>query len=196
MKIINKKTLIILLILVILIVIFDFYLINTKKKPIDDTKDDNNKIIKIRDENDILKELAYNNYLLTYILKGDVQVSDGGIEIDGIEYVMVNDDTIKNIKATSDIVSLINSVIDSDAPENYIDYLKDYNYNNYVSNSEHLYVKKGISICHNLAPYNENNVVIEDDGEGKIITVGNVKFNVVKVDDNWYTTALEYPCLD
>lgn len=195
MKIINSKSIIILVILIFLVVGVDIYLVNTRKsseKPI-------NKEATPKTSNKELKELAYNNYLLTYLLEGSVKTSDGYVEIEGVTYYALDDEVLKDIKSLDDITDLIEKLFEGGLVSRYINYLSDENYNNYIYINDHIYVKKGNSICSQLSPYNESIMRFEDgNGENgdKLVVMDDVVVRAVKIDGKYYTTALEYYCLD
>ena len=193
MKIINKKSIIVLIILVLLVVIGDIYLVNNEKTGNKTNNNQNNSL------NATLKELAYNNYLLTYLIKGDVQVADGYVVVDDVTYYAVDDEKLKDIKTLDDITALIDKVFEGGLVSLYTNYLSDENYNNYIYINDYLYVKKGTSICHNLAPYDES-IIKYEDGNGangdKLVVMNEVIVRAVNIDNNWYTTALEYHCMD
>lgn len=193
MKFINVKTIIVLVVLIILVVGFDLYLVNTKNG---NTKPDNNKTTTT--VNSKLKELAYKDYLVTYILMGDVKTSEGYIEMDGITYYVVDDELFKDINSIDDITNIIEDTFDEPHAVYFMNYLHDENYNNYLVSNNHLYIKKGSNLCKNLLPYNESIMRIENgngnDGD-KHIVIDEAIVRASKLNNKWYAEALEF-CID
>lgn len=200
MKKIGLKGILILVVLIILVVGVDIYLVKTKGNNNFGIINNNNGTEKQDNKvNTALKELAYNNYLLSYLLTADVQTADGYVEIEGITYYAVDDELLKDIKTLDDITLLIDKVFEGGLVSLYTNYLSDEKYNNYIYINDHLYIKKGANICHKIAPYNEEIMRFEDgNGENgdKLVVMDEVEVRAVNIDDNWYTTSLEYYCID
>ena len=198
MKFINSKIIIILVLLILLVVGFDLYLINKKgnsseseKKPVKE-----NKLTAVNKE---LKELAYDNYIYSYLVQGDVKTSDGYVTVEGITYYAVDDEVLKDINTLEDISALVERLFDGALVSMYLNYFNDEQYNNYIYTDNHLYVKKGSGICHTIAQYDEDIMRFEEgNGENgdKLVVMDEIVVRAVEIDGKYYTTAIEFNCID
>ncbi len=140
-----------------------------KNKNNDSNKTENKPALK---EEGKAKELLYNNYLISYILEGDVEIGEGtlGIEGDPNVYYAVVDSRLQNIHSLSDIYSLIDNNLFDEAAIRARKLMESAYANQYVSSGDTLYVKKMDSPC----AINENEPLDKD----------KIEYN--KIDDNIY----------
>lgn len=136
----NKKTVLIVIIsfVVLLLGIASFWFFNTDMMK--------KKLVKFNDE--IAKNKLYDNYLISYLLMGDVKVSDEGIKADdGDMYYLVTDPIIKKAKINSlgDFWKLVEDNLSEIERVNY--YISLDNTNTYISDSRGLFLKKGEKKC-------------------------------------------------
>lgn len=144
----------------------------------------------------------YNNYLISYLIEGDVQVGEGTLTVKetGEKYSAVSDEKLKNISSSEDITDLVIKTLRNDDANKALDMLADENYNNYVTVGGQLYIKKTSKICkENLPDVNKKGIVVDTRNE-KLINLSYENYpNMIYFDDianQWFMPFLTYGCDD
>ncbi len=156
-KKLNVKYLVIIVLTVIFVILLgiNIYLYVIKKpdnKEVANTNNESNNSTTEIDENsrvEELKQALYNNFLIAYIIDGDIQVGDGELIVDGSDesYYAVTDYLLQDIHSLSDINDLINNNI-LDITATRIAKIQESDYaNQYAVSKNTLYVKKTKTPC-------------------------------------------------
>lgn len=154
MKISKNKLIIIISVVVLLVIVVTGVAIlankiNNKQK--EENKNEGTPAVSI-DKQTI--NTLYNNFLIAYILQGDVQTGSGTLTIEGDSnvYYAVTDPLFENIHTLADIKELINDNL-LDYITIRVDKLMNSEYaNQYTSTENTLYVKKTINTC-SVSPF-------------------------------------------
>lgn len=137
---------------------------------------------------DLVKKTFKNNYLISYLLEGDVGVGEGTVTIGDITYYAVKDDLLTSFNKLNDIKELILNNLRPELASGVLERLHDPFYNQYFESEGHLYVKKREKVC-------KHPELEEDKIEYQLDTVDN---NIIvnmgsKVDRIYINPALENP---
>ena len=150
-KKVNIKVIIviILIILVLILLIINAILYaynknNNKTSESNNTVENANQTLENGLTEDDFKNTFYNNYLLTYILEGDIQIGSGTLKTseDGEVYYAVTDYLLEDIHSLEDINKLINDNIDSFGVARIRKIMESSYSNKYIAANNRLYVKK------------------------------------------------------
>lgn len=141
------------------------------------------------------KELVANDYLFSYIYQGNVNVTDGMIEVEGERYNYIDDEHFSEIKSISDIMELIQ---DTYVEERLIIYYERFDEGNkYLESDEVLYVQKREDVCNNLLEYNEDEISItEVSDEEMMINFDTQSVYAYKRNNEWFLGTNNIYCSD
>lgn len=185
----NKK--LFLIILIVLIVIAFLVIIATrifKKNESESKKEDS------LTTNDI-KNLIRNNYLSTYLLEGDIKITDSYMNIGDDIYYIVQDPLLENINSISDISNLIENTFFEGRAATFFEELTNEKYNQYVVVGDYLYVKKG-DVCKNFPKITYGDIMQNKLEDGIWIDYNDAGFKLIQEDGKWKTGTIIYKCQD
>ena len=149
----NKNLIIIILCVVVLLLAISIGSISYIKS----LKDNSNSNNTFKEENHEVSEeeliqdainVAYNNYLLTYLMEADINTSEESIkDKDNNTYYLVNDSTFPNITSLNDLDTIIDNTFTKDTNNNVKSFLKSEHSNKYLVQNGKFYVKKSLETC-------------------------------------------------
>ncbi len=204
-KNINIKNLVIIILVVIFVILLliTIYLYNIKNykesinNNVSDPANTEEKDDKVREK--ALIDALYNNFLISYILEGDIQIGDGKLVIDNENepYYAVNDYLLEDIHSLSDINQLIdNNLLDLTAIK--AAKIRESEYaNQYIFSKNTLYVKKTKTPCFRTEEkldLSSNNYRILDDGLSIVYKRVPYTFRIDK-DKNIKANTLWFTCI-
>ena len=141
----------------------------------------------------------YNNFLIAYILQGDVQTGNGTLTIEGDSnvYYAVTDPLLQNVHTVADIKEIINDSLIYYAAIR-VDKLMNSAYaNQYMSRDNTLYVKKTANIC-DVSPFGnlvKDNIEYAKRDDRHYVVYENVPYEInVDEDDNLRAGAMWFGC--
>lgn len=179
----KKKILIIVIIFVVIIALLSVNFFKFKNKKSGEVPEFQNRA----------EELVKNNYILSYLLYGDVKTSDSFTEIDHIKYYYVNDPELNEIKAMNDILILMEETLLEEPKKAYMNKLSNKKNNRYIEEDGMLFVAKSDKTCLNIEKYNEANYELKDN---KMLIKAWNNLWALKTDNTYYLMALSYICLE
>lgn len=185
----NKK--IFLIILITLLVIISFILIAIGILNKNNEQNEENENLTVND----IKNLIRNNYLSTYLLEGDIKVTDSYMNMGDDIYYIVQDPLLENINSISDISNLIENTFFESRAATIFEKLKDDKYNQYVVAGDYLYVKKG-DVCKNFPKITYGDIIQQELEDGIWIDYNDAGFKIKQEDGKWKTGTIIYKCPD
>ncbi len=185
----NKK--IFLIILITLLVIISFILIAIGILNKNNEQNEENENLTVND----IKNLIKNNYLSTYLLEGDIKVTDSYMNMGDDIYYIVQDPLLENINSISDISNLIENTFFESRAATIFEKLKDDKYNQYVVAGDYLYVKKG-NVCKDFPEINYGEIIQKELEDGIWIDYNDAGFKIKQEDNKWKTGTIIYECQD
>lgn len=185
----NKK--IFLIILITLLVIISFILIAIGILNKNNEQNEENENLTVND----IKNLIRNNYLSTYLLEGDIKVTDSYMNMGDDIYYIVQDPLLENINSISDISNLIENTFFESRAATIFEKLKDDKYNQYVVAGDYLYVKKG-NVCENFPTITYGDIAQQELEDGIWIDYNDAGFKIKQEDGKWKTGTIIYKCPD
>ena len=143
----NKLLIIISAVVLLLIIIIGVVVLAIKIQKRDGNS--KNKPLSQEDVEKNVKNLFYNDYLISYILEDDVKVGEGTLTIEGedVVYYAVDDPLLKDIKSPTDIYNLIKETLFSEAVVRTMKLMESEYANQYISQGDTLYVSKTANPC-------------------------------------------------
>lgn len=141
----------------------------------------------------LAEDIVTNNYLISYLLYGDVQADAGEIELDGETYYGVSDELLSDINSVADINSLIRNTILEAGLENVYAELANEANNQYVGVESGLYVKKNNTCLTDTLNLEGLTYTVKEDDRYWINTE-EIGYNVYLEDENWKSMKLIYTC--
>ena len=185
----NKKIFLIILITILVIISFILIAIGILNKNKEQNEENENLTV-----NDI-KNLIRNNYLSTYLLEGDIKVTDSYMNMGDDIYYIVQDPLLENINSISDISNLIENTFFESRTATIFEKLKDDKYNQYVVAGDYLYVKKG-NVCKDFPEINYGEIIQKELEDGIWIDYNDAGFKIKQEDNKWKTGTIIYKCSD
>ncbi len=145
--------------------------------------------------NEQLKQLVKNDYIISYALRGNVEVSEAYVDYDGIKYYAVDDDLLKDFKKLDDLIKFID--------ENYLENMSSFivdllnngeDVNHYREFNNTLYVLKSEPYCQRFKDL-DYNFQIENISKKKIHLYTLYYDIYIDNDDNrWHLKSLDFTC--
>ncbi len=189
----NKKKLIIIIISIVCVLALIagavVYLVIKNNKP---KEKENPTEYNEKDVEEQVRNAFYNNFLITYILEGDIQVGEGTLRIDGSDdvYYAVTDYLLEDIHDISDINDLITNNLTPAAEVRARKVMSSSYANQYMSQNDVLYVKKTATPCFRLEEKVDMNIAEYKVIDNRLFTVyNNVPYEVSKDEDGKYTAS-------
>lgn len=182
-KIIIALCAIVLLLLVIVGVVVLANKINNREK---DKAGENAPTAKAEEE--MAKDLLYNNYLISYILEGDVEIGEGKLNIEGnpTTYYAVTDPLLADIHSIGDIYDLIDNDLTAIAAVRARKLMQSEYANQYTSRNDVLYVSKIAEPCeiYEGGPLDKSKMKYRVDGDSVFAVYDNIPYMGLYDDDN------------
>ena len=185
----NKKIFLIILITILVIISFILIAIGILNKNKEQNEENENLTV-----NDI-KNLIRNNYLSTYLLEGDIKVTDSYMNMGDDIYYIVQDPLLENINSISDISNLIENTFFESRAATIFEKLKDDKYNQYVVAGDYLYVKKE-NVCKDFPEIIYGEIIQKKLEDGIWIDYNDAGFKIKQEDNKWKTGTIIYKCPD
>ena len=141
-----------------------------------------------------IAEYLNNNYKLSYLLTGDIKVSEATIKLNDLTYYGLDDPLLEDIRTYEDIENLFKNNYLEGEVKIFLEYLNNENYNRYISFDNKLYVLKRNNPCkkfiekpseYKIATMNENEVLVDGSTWG---------FSIYKNDNKWLMSTLNFKC--
>lgn len=153
---------------------------------------------------DKAKDMLYNNYLISYILEGDVQIGEGTLTIEetGEVYYAVTDILLSDIHTISDIYKLIENNLTDDAAARARKLMESPYANQYTYNDDTLYVIKTAAPCaiNGDEPIEKDKAEYRLDGKNTYIVYKNIPYqgyydekSYLKASTLWFACSLNFP---
>lgn len=199
----NIKTIIIIILFIILVFmsIAAIYLYtNNDNESHNNSSNENNSTEEITETVETkFKNAYYNNFLITYIIEGDIKTGEGTLKIEGSddEYLAVDDFLLKDIHSLEDINNLIEDNLTEIATSRTIKVLESSYSNKYAVKNNTLYVKKNDNPCFKTEENIDMSKAEFVDEDGKQFLVYNrvpVSF-IIEDDGKAKSSSLLYTCI-
>ena len=194
----NKKNIIITIVIAILIGVLigiSLYFILDKDDNNTNINNDNNIKNELLDKEKI-EEYLDINYKLSYLLTGDVKVSEASTKVGDLTYYGLDDSLLSDIKTYEDIENLFrNNYLEGEA-KIFLEYLSNENYNRYISFDDKLYVLKRNKVCKEFTS-KPNEYRVANMSENEVLVDGSTwGFSIYKKDGKWLMSTLNFKCQD
>ena len=187
----NKKYKLIIVLSSILLVLFIIAGIVVISKRINKTDSPNNNVSNKEEgysEEQQLKDILYNNFLIAYLLEADIKTGDGTLTINGEQgvYYTVTDYLLENIHSLKDINDLIEENLDDVTIIRTKKFMQSEYSNKFTESNGVLYVKKSISPCevNNNEDITKDNISVSIQKDRYTLFYKGIPYSPYKTDDN------------